>query len=156
MTPTVTLHVKTYIAAWLTRNYGSPVNLPRKSTFKNVVLACLTKKFYDSREYDLASYPAKVEVKLPANDLSIHGVGVQLQLQHHLNAVIENEIKNELFMFIYAHHLKGVTIDRAVLLYQVTQGFTESTFTQEAIRTAYFKRKRKFDRIFCGTDTIKM
>lgn len=56
-------------------------------------------------------------------------------------------------MFIHAHTIKGVTVDKAVLLYQVQYGYTEEVFSFDAIRKAYFRRCKLFEIIFCTTVT---
>lgn len=129
------------------------LKLPRSSSFKKVFLACLEKKFHDSREYDLEKYPAAVEIKMHINDTVQFGVGIQLQFQYLINRLVEADIKNEMFVYIHAHVTKGVVVDKAVLLYQVENGFKEEEFSQDAIRRAYYRRLEFYNKIFCGTVT---
>jgi hypothetical protein len=69
-------------------------------------------------------------------------------LQYHLNNLIEEQLRNELFIFIYANHINGSTIDEAVAAYQLLMNFTEEQFSLDAIRRAYFRRKKEYENIF--------
>jgi len=149
--PTVTLYCKPYVQHWLTIQFGTPVRLPRRSSFKYTFLSCLSKKFHLSREYDRKSYPASIDFKLHINDLVQHGKTIQTQLQHHINNVIEEDLKNQLFVYIHAHVIKGMTVLKASRLYQVELGFTEETFSIDAIRMTYNRKLEEFEKIFCGT-----
>lgn len=151
--PTVTFYCKPYVKHWLEWQFGKQVELPRRSNLLKLVLNCLSKKYFRSGEYDLKQYPAKVEITVSQHDLTIYGNCISLQLQHNLNNLFESEIKTYLHTYIYAHKLRGVTIGKAILLFQTQFGFADEIFPAETIRTAYFRREQELNNIFSGTDT---
>lgn len=161
MNITVTLYCKPYVARWLQLQYGNtekpeqPLKLPRKSAFKYSFLNSLSKKFHASRDYNISTYPSAVNFQLHVNDQVQHGTSIQPQLHNFINHTIEENLKNQLFIYIYSHCIKGVTVDKAIQLYQTNFGFTDDVFSTSAIQSAYFRRKELFENIFCGTASTK-
>lgn len=155
MNPTVTFYCKRYTAYWLTHLFGSPVRFPHKSMAKRIFLTSLEKKYHPSREYDLRQYPEAVEVAMNINDHTIHGQSISLQFQHHINRTFEDDIKLHMHSFVFAHVKKGMSIPKAIRLFRAEFGFTESVWSDEAIRSAYFRREADLENIYCGSATIK-
>jgi hypothetical protein len=136
---------------WLKLQHGSPIKLRRRSPWHHTLLACLGKKFHPSGDYDLKQYPCSIEIQLHGHDLTHHGKVIQPQVHRHLNNVIEEEIKNALFLYIHAHYLKGMSIAKATMVFQAQLGYTEDIFSRDAISKAYFRRKTELENIFSGT-----
>ncbi len=148
MNTTVTLHCKPHVRQALLAQYSEPINLPRKSNFRNTFLSCLTKTFYPHADYDKKTYSAKVEFLINKDELQQHGHSINKALQHHINDVIDDDLRMQLFVFIHAHFINGKTVDEAVVIYQSVFGFTDDVFHFEAIRTEYFRRKKQYMNIF--------
>lgn len=136
------------VRAWLLRQYDEPVNLPRRSNFRHAFLNCLQKNFYPSMAFDRAKFTAHIDFSLHKDEVQQHGHTLNPNLQYHLNNLIEEQLRNELFIFIYANHINGSTIDEAVAAYQLLMNFTEEQFSLDAIRRAYFRRKKEYENIF--------
>jgi hypothetical protein len=150
---TTRIFCKPRVRAWLLRQYDEPVNLPRRSNFRHAFLNCLQKDFYPSSVFDRAKFSAHVDFALHKDEVQQHGHTLNPNLQYHLNNVIEEQLRNELFIFIYASHINGSTIDDAVHTYQMLMNFTEDQFSLDAIRRAYFRRKKEYENIFRSSVT---
>lgn len=153
MNITVTFRCKKSTAYWLKRSFGNPVRFPHKSIVKHTFLNSLSKKFQPSDEKDLRQYPEAVEIFINQDDISTHGLHISAQLQHNLNRTIEDELKIGLHSYIFAHVRRGMTVDKAVLLFQAEFGFKEEVFSSDAIRQAYFRREKELKNIFRGSVT---
>lgn len=133
---TVTIHVEPHVAHWLTTNYGKPVELPAKSTIKEVFLTTLSKSFHPSRDYDKAKLTASVEVYISRNHVSEHGVSTIPGMQHYLNRVFNNHINMEICQFILASRIQGVKLCDAIKTYHFVMGY-EDTLSPRAIEERY-------------------
>jgi len=98
--------------------------------------------------FDRAKFTAHIDFALHKDEVQQHGHTLNPNLQYHLNNLIEEQLRNELFIFIYANHINGSTIDEAVAAYQLLMNFTEEQFSLDAIRRAYFRRKKEYENIF--------
>lgn len=152
----VTFHCKPYVAQWLTDQYGSPVRLPHKTNFRKQFLATLCKQFYPRGDYNKATFTAQVDVWLNKDDIQQHGFSVSLALQNEIHSVIEEQLKNQLFIFIHAQVIGGYSVNHAVRSYQQVMGFSEETFSFDAIRQSYFRRKKEYTKIFRKFVTVKI
>lgn len=150
---TVRVFCKPIVREWMLRQYSEPVNLPRRSNFRHAFLHCLQKDFYPSSSFDRAKFTAHIDFEVHEHEANQHGHTLNPNLQYHLNDVLEEQLRNELFIFIYANHINGSTVDEAVKAYQLIMNFTEDTFSFDAIRRAYFRRKKEFNKIFSESVT---
>lgn len=142
MSVTVTLPVKPLTKIWLVKNFGNPVRFPRRSNAREIFLSCLEKKFHPKRDYDQESFSETIEVVINCNDVSEHGISLRPAVQYFINRHFENQINNQILIFVFSKRQLGKTIASAVEEYQRAMNFTEEILSKQAILDRY-KRKVK-------------
>lgn len=148
MSNTITLYCKPYIKQWLLCHYGSPVKLPRKSHVKTQLLSCLEKSFQPKSYYNIEVYTEQIEIYIGKNAESTFGVSISPKLHKLVHDVFRSQIEHTLYLFIEMELQQDSTIDKAIAEFQTAYGFTEDSFTTDAIRSMYFRYKKNIKTFF--------
>lgn len=143
----IDFHCQPHVKHWLSICYGSPVCLPRRSTFRNTFYSTLCKSFYPHNQFFKQTYTEVIQIRVHKDELQEHGHTINPALQHHLHNVIDEQLRNQLFIYVWAAYVNGETVDDAIRAYQNQMGFKEEVFSFDAIRSAYFRRKKIYTKI---------
>jgi hypothetical protein len=155
---TVSVHVKPYVKAYLLRNYAKDgiVRFERKTKLHQSFLNVLNKHYHPTSEYNKKTYPEKVEVAIRYNDLFQHGISLSISQQHHFNGIIEEKIKNQMFILISACRFQGMLRKEAVYYVQKMMGFNETTYPADSINMAYDRQKKELFNITKFNSVLKL
>lgn len=138
---TVTVPVKPFVKHYLISRYGNPVNLPRKTMIRNIFLATLFKKHPDYYQIKIRRQKCHVDIKLSREEFSVHGSEVNPALGHHISSIFEEKIKMEMYFEVRSLVLnQNMSVKDAILQWSKSHGYTEETFSFEAIRCAYYDK----------------
>ena len=152
---TVTLHCKKYVKAYLENKYAKDgvVKLDRRTLLHDLFLNAVGKKYHPTSDFNKKLYDAEVEISIRHNDLSQHGVSLKPSNQHHFNKIIEEKIKNEMFITITCCRFQGMPPGQAYYHTQRAFGFTDETFPLDSFKTVFYRMKEELHRI-TGVESI--
>lgn len=151
MSTTVTLHCKPFVKKWIEKQYGSPVQFPRKSNIKHTVSICLGKTFHPSTYYNKQTFTTHIEIKVSQHDVTQHGSFISPNLQHFMHRHLENMVNMDIYMHVRSYIENGRSLSEAYKAYSLLYAFDDAELSITAIENRYERMLKLFKNIFSKT-----
>ena len=133
---TLTVPVKPYIAAYLRREFGDPVNFSRQRGINQFFCALMDRNYrrYD-KKLSTAAYSSEVTISISRDIMLRHGFSLSTTSVIAFNSLLEFIIKNRVRDVVRTRKVDaGMKVAPAIRQLQIDFGFDEDTFPYETIK----------------------
>lgn len=139
------LSCKAFVKQWLIKEFGNPVQLPKKHQVRQVIETMLSREYH--RAFKSSRDTETVEIQITQSLFDKIGHSLSEAHRSRLCAYLEKYIKVNMLSMVNNLRVSGYNTREAINEYRALYGFTDEIFSEDAAVQSYYREQKKLFQI---------